>query len=92
MRNVHPPKAFIESFFTNASVPLAGAFQRLLKVVLHHCGITRAVKRDRAGLQAILPAALAESGVTVNVEVKNSCRGTLPITGIYCDLRRKKKT
>lgn len=56
-----PPKAhlficpfnfLILSFklFQALLVPLAGTVKGLLEVVLHHCGIARAVEADSAGL------------------------------------------
>lgn len=70
-----------------SSAPLAGTVQRLLKVVLHHCGVARAVQCDRAGLECVLAAALTEPGMTVDVEVEYGGRGTFPITGVDRYLR-----
>lgn len=67
-------------------VPLAGTVQRLLKVVLHDCGIARAEERDRAGLQSTLAAALTEPGVTVDIKVEYGGRRAFPIARIDCHL------
>lgn len=74
------------SAWTVFLVPLAGTVQRLLEVVLHDCGVARAVKRDGAGLQSTLAAALTEPGVTVDVKVEYGGRRAFPITRIDCYL------
>lgn len=70
-------------------VPLAGTVQRLLKVVLHECGIAGAVKCDGASLQSTLTAALTEPGVTVDVKVEYGGRRAFPIAGIHCHLKEE---
>lgn len=70
------PPCYLDVLFTCLAliqpflVPLARTVQRLLEVVLHDCGIARAVECDGAGLQSTLTAAFTESGVTVDVKVE----------------------
>ena len=68
-------------------VPLAGAVQRLLEVVVDQRGVAGAEQRDRPGLEAALPAALTEAGVAVDVEVKYGGRRTFTVAGIHRHLR-----
>lgn len=78
----HSQALIIYSALTPVLVPLAGTVQRLLEVVVHNCGITRAVECNRAGLKSIFAAALAEPGVSVDVEVEYGGRRTFPITRV----------
>ena len=61
---------FFQTLWIPPSVPLAGAVQRLLEVVLHERGVARAVERHGARLKSTLAAALTEPGVTVDVKVE----------------------
>lgn len=72
--------------FLPALVPLAGAVNRLLEVVVHHGSIARAVEGHGARLQSVLAAALAEASVAVDVKVEYGGRWTFPVAGVDGDL------
>lgn len=73
------------------SVPLAWAVHRLLVVIVHRRGISSAVQLNDTVLEAVLTAALAETCVTVNVEIEDGGRRTFSIAWVHCHLMIKIK-